>query len=214
MNDPFSSDPAGKDYAFGTSFQDARTELDQTGASVMALREGMRGTAQIGRQFGAAIAGAFDGLAFKGRSLGDTIRNLGLSLSSIAFKTAFRPLEQAFANGLTGLLSGSIASGDGKFAAAALSAGSPTLFAKGGVIASPVAFPLGNGAGIAGERGAEAIMPLSRGPDGRLGVAASGSGGVTVTFNVTTPDAESFRRSESQLAAMLARAVGNGQRNL
>ena len=58
-------------------------------------------------------------------------------------------------------------------------------------------------------------MPLARGPDGRLGVAArGGGGGMNVTFNVTTPDAESFRRSETQVAAMLARAVSLGQRNL
>ena len=37
---------------------------------------------------------------------------------------------------------------------------------------------------------------------------------MNVTFNVTTPDAESFRRSETQVAAMLTRAVGLGQRNL
>jgi hypothetical protein len=35
-----------------------------------------------------------------------------------------------------------------------------------------------------------------------------------VTFNVTAQDAESFRRSETQIAAMLARAVSLGQRNL
>ena len=69
--------------------------------------------------------------------------------------------------------------------------------------------------GIAGEAGPEAILPLSRGSDGRLGVRAQGGGaGVNVTFNVTTPDADSFRRSEGQIAAMLSRVVGRGQRNL
>ena len=88
-------------------------------------------------------------------------------------------------------------------------------FARGRVVRSPIAFPLAGGqVGIAGERGAEAILPLSRGPDGRLGVAAQGGGGVNVVFNVTTPDADSFQRSESQVAAMLARAVALGQRNL
>jgi hypothetical protein len=45
-------------------------------------------------------------------------------------------------------------------------------------------------------------------------VRAGGSAGLHVTFNVTTPDAESFRRSETQVAALLARAVALGQRNL
>ena len=58
-------------------------------------------------------------------------------------------------------------------------------------------------------------MPLARGPDGRLGVKAeSGGNARPIIFNVTTPDAESFRRSETQVAAMLARAVQLGQRNL
>jgi hypothetical protein len=37
---------------------------------------------------------------------------------------------------------------------------------------------------------------------------------VSITVNVSTPDAESFRRSEGQIAAMLSRAVSRGQRNL
>jgi hypothetical protein len=39
-------------------------------------------------------------------------------------------------------------------------------------------------------------------------------GGVNVVFNVTTPDAESFRRAEGEVTAMLARAVARGQRGL
>lgn len=58
------------------------------------------------------------------------------------------------------------------------------------------------------------LKAVADGPDGRLGVQASGTAGLSVTFNVTTPDAESFRRSETQIAAMLARAVGQGRRNL
>ncbi|MGB3874663.1 MAG: hypothetical protein WA980_02280, partial [Shinella zoogloeoides] len=41
-----------------------------------------------------------------------------------------------------------------------------------------------------------------------------GGGGSRIVFNVTTPDAASFRKSEGQIAAMLTRAVGRGQRSL
>jgi hypothetical protein len=48
--------------------------------------------------------------------------------------------------------------------------------------------------------------------------AAGGRGpaaqGVTVNMAVNTPDAESFRRSEAQISAALARSVARGQRSL
>ena len=168
---------------------------------------------RYGRQFSASLTTAFTGLVVKGRSLGDTIDTLALSLSRIALGAAFKPLEQGLGQGFSSLLSGGgLAFANG----GAIKGGLPVPFASGGVIASPIAFPLGGGrTGIAGERGAEAIMPLARGPDGRLGVKAEAAGGARpIVFNVTTPDADSFRRSESQIAAMLARAVQLGQRNL
>ena len=71
------------------------------------------------------------------------------------------------------------------------------------------------GLGLMGEAGAEAILPLKRGSDGALGVAApAGGGGAQIVFNVTATDAASFRKSEGQIAAMLARSVGRGQRGL
>jgi phage-related minor tail protein len=69
------------------------------------------------------------------------------------------------------------------------------------------------GVGLAGEAGPEAIMPLQRGPDGKLGVAGQG-GGNTITVNIATPDAGSFRRSESYITGQIARAVARGQRGL
>ncbi|UQT02595.1 tail tape measure protein [Serratia phage vB_SmaM-ChibiTotoro] len=52
---------------------------------------------------------------------------------------------------------------------------------SGQVVSQPTAFTFGNkfanGAGLMGEAGPEAIMPLQRGPNGKLGVAAVGGGG-------------------------------------
>jgi phage-related minor tail protein len=180
-------------------------------ADTSSLQQELANAARYGRQFSAALMTAFEGVALRGKSLGDVLRALALSLSRMTLHAAFRPLEQGYASLFTGLFSGGLAFGKGGVVRNAL----PVPFAAGGVIASPIAFPLAGGrVGLAGERGPEAIMPLARGPDGRLGVRTQGGSGVSVTFNVTTPDAESFRRSETQIAALLARAVALGQRNL
>ena len=86
--------------------------------------------------------------------------------------------------------------------------------AAGGVVRGPVAFPMRGGGGLMGEAGPEAILPLSRGADGKLGVAAeSGGRPVSVTVNIQTPDVAAFQRSRSQIAAQLGRAIGRGARN-
>ena len=87
-------------------------------------------------------------------------------------------------------------------------------FANGGVVSGPTYFPMRGGTGLMGEAGAEAIMPLSRGADGKLGVQAQGgSRSVNITMNITTPDVQGFQRSQSQVAAQLSRALGRGSRN-
>lgn len=180
-------------------------------ADTSALSTELRRAAGLGRQFSSALVGAFDSIAVKGKNVGDVLRTLALRLSEIVLKAALRPLEQGFGNLVTGLMSGGVAFAKG----GVLRQGMPVPFASGGVVQSPISFPLANGRfGIAGERGAEAIMPLSRGPDGRLGIASRGGSAMNVTFNVTAQDAQSFLRSETQVAAMLARAVSLGQRNL
>jgi lambda family phage tail tape measure protein len=76
-------------------------------------------------------------------------------------------------------------------------------------------FPMRGGLGLMGEAGPEAIMPLARGPDGKLGVRAGGNARpVNVVMHVSTPDVQSFRRSQSQIAAQMGRVLGSGQRNL
>ena len=57
-------------------------------------------------------------------------------------------------------------------------------YARGGVVNRPTLFPMANGMGLMGEAGPEAIMPLRRGPSGKLGVEASGNGMGSVVVNV------------------------------
>ena len=183
-------------------------------ADTTPLQSELKAATGFGRAFSSSLVTAFDGLAVKGKSFGDVLKGVTMSLSNMVIKAAFKPLDQAFGSMMSGLFSGG-----GETSAFAnggvISGGLPVPFAAGGVIQSPISFPMAGGrTGLAGEAGPEAIMPLTRGADGRLGVAAMGGGGVNVTFNVTATDAGSFARSEAQVSAMLARAVGLGQRNL
>lgn len=70
-------------------------------------------------------------------------------------------------------------------------------YANGGVVGGPTYFPMAGGRmGLMGEAGPEAIMPLKRGPNGKLGVEASGSGSVVVhqSFNFSANGDDSVRR--------------------
>jgi phage-related minor tail protein len=152
-----------------------------------------------------AMSQAFNQAVIGGRALDDVLKGLALRLSNLAVTAALKPLAKQITGGLDSLL----VSGGG-FATGAIKP-----FAAGGVIGTPTYFPLSpGGVGLAGEAGPEAILPLSRGPDGKLGVAASGGVAANVTINIATPDADSFRRSETYITGQIARAVARGQRSM
>lgn len=178
----------------------------------------MRGLELSANGFARAMTQAFTSAAAGGKRFDDVLKALALRLSGLALRAAFRPLAQGLTGSIQGLFSGLSGNLLGASDAKALSAAMPDIqpFANGGVIASPTYFPLAAGTlGLAGEAGPEAILPLARGPDGALGVAAArGEGRTNVTVNIATPDAESFRRSETYLTGQIARAVARGQRGL
>lgn len=85
--------------------------------------------------------------------------------------------------------------------------GSIVPFANGGVIGSPMLFPMAGGrTGLMGEAGPEAIMPLKRGKNGKLGVASEGGGNVTVnqTFAFQANGDESVKKIIAQAAPKIA----------
>ncbi|PRD45804.1 phage tail protein [Phyllobacterium phragmitis] len=152
-------------------------------------------------QFGTSLTAALKGAAISGRGLDDVLRGLATNLAGLALETGLKPLQGLMSSLFSGLLGG---------------VGGVTPFAKGGVVSSPTYFGMAGGSlGLSGEAGAEAILPLARGADGRLGVATGTSGkSMQVVFNVSTPDAASFRKSEAQLSGMLARTARRGARSL
>lgn len=171
--------------------------------------------------FGRALTSALKGATTGGKGLEEVLRGVGLRLSDIALASGLKPLETLLGNA-AGNLIGSLSAGFGSALSGGVTAfaqggvpGRVTPFAEGGVVAAPTYFPMAGGTGLMGEAGAEAILPLKRGADGALGVAAEGGGATTVIhFQVTASDAASFARSEGQITAMLARSVGRGRRGM
>lgn len=165
--------------------------------------------------FARAITGAFAQGVTGAKSFDTVLKSLALRLSTLALNMALKPVTSSLASGLQQVFGGLSNAFSGSSGGAASDSPSIIANAKGGVIAAPTYFPLGNSrVGLAGEAGPEAIMPLARGADGRLGVMASGGAGANVTVNIATPDAESFRRSETYLTGLIARAVARGQRGM
>lgn len=180
---------------------------------------------RLSRQFGTSLTDAFARGAVQGRGLDGVLRGLGDRLSQIALRSAFRPVEGAIGSALDGLAKAAAGAFGGTFLGGSLvpsakgnafGSGRVLPFADGGVVAAPTYFPLGRDTGLMGEAGAEAVLPLARGPDGRLGVRAGGGDAppVAVTVNIATQDVASFRRAEGQVASALARAVARGRRAL
>ncbi|MEH3066337.1 MAG: phage tail tape measure protein [Methylobacterium radiotolerans] len=167
---------------------------------------------QLAQSFGRSLDTALTRGAASGRSLDGVLGTIGARLAGVAARAAAGPIQ----SGLTGLIGAMLGSGaeTGFARGGVFRGGRVQPFAAGGVVAAPTYFPMAGGTGLMGEAGPEAILPLGRGPDGRLGVAAGGAAArpVSVTVNIATPDPGAFRRSEAQVTASLARAVARGQR--
>jgi phage-related minor tail protein len=184
------SGTSGMVAAFDGELARMRDSLVFTGREVNTLSTGI----------GGGLRRAFDGLVFDGMKLSDALKGIGQTLSDTVYGIAMKPVQNAlggaFAQGLNGLM------------------GNMMPFAKGGVVSQATPFGMRGGMGVMGEAGPEAIMPLSRGPDGKLGVQAAGGGRpVTVVMNISTPDVQGFQRSQSQIAAQAQRMLARGQKN-
>ena len=119
------------------------------------------------------------------QSFASAVSGIAQNLASRLIDSAFKPIEDA----LFRAFSGGGASGGGAFGWIAKAigdlfgggfarggvfaqTGQVAAFARGGIVNQPTVFPFARGIGLMGEAGPEAILPLRRGPGGRLGVEA------------------------------------------
>lgn len=211
-----------------SALDDSADDLKQTlgSASVMVaafdgelrrMREGLAATSRdvttLERGFSKGLRRAFDGLVFGGDTLSRSLETLAKSMINTTYNAAMRPVTDhiggAFASGVGKLVGGLLPFADG----APFSQGRVMPFATGGIVSQATPFGMRGGIGVMGEAGPEAIMPLARGPDGKLGVKAEASSGPTIVMHIQTPDAQSFMRSQSQIATQMSRALSRANRN-
>lgn len=218
------TDIAALSNGFRTASTAGRASLGSIAESARATRAELTRTAEAGKTLSTALSSGLDkafGAALKdGAKLSDVLRTLALDVSRSAASSAIGGLTGQISGALGGTLGAAIGQGIGSilpFAkGAAFDAGKVRAFAKGGIVDGPTLFPMQGATGLMGEAGPEAILPLQRTADGRLGVASGGAGqgAPSVSVTIVTRDADSFASSRTQIAATLARAVDRGRRNL
>jgi len=210
--DALESDVGALESALGDASAMTAAFEEQLRAVQGSLVETTRDLGNLERGFSQGLRAAFDGLVLEGRSLTDVLGGLAERMVNTAYSAAVNPVTSQFggmlADGLNSAVSGLMPFADG----GSFSQGRVMPFAKGGIVSTPTTFAMRGGTGLMGEAGPEAIMPLARGADGRLGVRGAGGGAVTVNMNISTPDVQGFQRSRGQIAAQMARVLGRSER--
>ena len=153
-----------------------------------------------------ASSRAIESMIFDGASLRDSMKALVNDLSRTILRSG---ISSMFNAGGTGSINSMFQGFMGNIFGGSVASANGNTFNRGGVVTTPRAVPLS----VMGEAGPEAVVPLTRGRDGRLGIQSQGGGGQTINVNIhvdagtTNPDG--FRRSARQIANQVQRAVSN-----
>jgi hypothetical protein len=195
-------------------------------------------TDRMGVQMGMTFSSAFEDAILQGKRFSDILKAVEQDIARIILRTAVTgPAGEAIAGAVSGGMRSIM--GSFSFSSAGNSQGVPVYssassvgpflpsangnafigghlipFANGGIVSSPTMFPMARGMGLMGEAGPEAIMPLQRGADGKLGVRAGGGGqgGVVINQTITIdargadPDVDQKIRAAITIATKQAQA--------
>lgn len=127
------------------------------------------------KDLGATFSSAFEDAIVNGKKFSDVLAGLASDIERMLTRRLItdplmKGLDSMVLGPLSDMFGGLFANADGGvYSGAGISAYS------GQLVSSPTVFPFAKGIGLMGEAGPEAILPLSRGSDGKLGVAGGGS---------------------------------------
>lgn len=136
-------------------------------------------------RYAGAVSRAFAGAVTSGQSFDDVLKSLALRMSQMAVGFAMRPLVGSIMGGFGGLFTG------------------------GGSVRTPAFLPPPGGNTARSPAPASGAAGAEFAPAGNADAASP-----RVSIHISTPDAESFRRSEAYVTGQIARAVARGKRTL
>jgi len=191
----------------------AKQKVDEliNGKSVSGFEQLLSAIDGYGKQVAGTLVNAVDSTKSFGDAFGDMVTGVLKDLTQMtlqiliiqplidALKTSLKSMQAGGGGGFGGFLSALFSADGNAFAGGvhAFAAGG-ILGPNGGLTPGPILFPFAKGIGLAGEAGTEAIMPLARGPDGKLGVTNNGSGEGGVVVNIYPQPGETASVQESQ----------------
>ena len=125
--------------------------------------------------------------------------------NSIIADMARIAIQQMITKPFTNFLDGLFGNANGN----AFVDGKVEKYAYGGVVKKPTIFPMANGIGLMGEAGAEAILPLRRGSNGKLGVQSTGGGfgNIVVNVDASGSSVEGSQEGGRELGRVIAVAI-------
>lgn len=199
---------------YKTELQNAQAELDKVNKSLEDNGIKIEGVA---KNISSTISSGLINALRTGGSAFDVFSNLATTalqkiLDKLIEISIITPLINALTGGTGGGI-GSIFSGFLKLFANAngnvFQNGNVVPFANGGVVNKPTIFPMANGGtGLMGEAGAEAVMPLRRMSNGRLGVESESNGQkgqVVNIYNYSGANVETRKRDDNTVDVFIRR---------
>jgi len=148
---------------------DAQRQLEDLEGVAITVSQG------IGDAVGNALTNGITGLIEGTTTAKEVFSSFLKDIGQILMQEAAKMIATYIAIGIAKQFAGLFGGGAGG-AKPPLPGSFPLMAAKGGVVSSPTLFQFADGGavqtGLMGEAGPEAIMPLKRGPDGKLGVTA------------------------------------------
>lgn len=195
-------------------------EVQQLEQSIKAMQQLKQQSQLLGDVLNRVFKGAEDAFVEFIETGKVNFSKLITSMISDIARLAFQQfVTRPLVNLLGGLLGGLLPGGGNLLGLPTLGLATGGSFVVGGAGALPgyasgTSFAVGGAGGVDSQLVAFRASPGERVSVSRTGDSSNGGGGQQIIFNIQTPDVQSFKASETQIAARMARIASRGNRNL